>query len=77
MAYLAHPVLGPRLRECTDAVLGVEGKSAHAIFGSPDDVKFRSSMTLFDLVSPNDMFAKALTKYFGGERDPATLEKWF
>jgi uncharacterized protein (DUF1810 family) len=75
LAYLAHPVLGPRLSECTDAVLGVEGKSAHAIFGSPDDLKFRSSMTLFDAVAPNDVFDQALAKYYDGARDPATLER--
>ena len=74
-AYLAHPVLGPRLRECTQLVLDIEEKSAHAIFGSPDDLKFRSSVTLFDLVSPNDVFAAALKKYFGGEADAATLAR--
>jgi len=74
-AYLAHPVLGPRLRECTQLALDVEGKSAHAIFGSPDDLKFRSCMTLFDRAAPGDVFAAALAKYFGGEADPATLAK--
>ena len=73
-AYLAHPLLGPRLRECCEAVLAVEGKSAHTIFGSPDDLKFRSSMTLFDLASPNDIFRAALDKYFDGEADPLTLQ---
>ena len=57
------------------AVLAVEGKSAHAIFGSPDDLKFRSSMTLFDLALPNDIFRTALDKYFDGEADPLTLQK--
>ena len=74
-AYLAHPLLGKRLRECTQAVLDVEGKSAHAIFGSPDDLKFRSSMTLFDLASPNDIFRAALEKFFNGEADALTVEK--
>ena len=72
-AYLAHPVLGARLRACVDLVLQVEGRSIHAIFGSPDDLKFRSSMTLFDAVAPNDVFARALVKYFGGVADERTL----
>jgi len=72
-AYLAHPVLGARLREVTNLVLKVDGRSAHEIFGDPDDMKFRSSMTLFDAVSPNDPFALALDKYFSGERDGRTL----
>ena len=54
-------------------MLTVEGRSAHEIFGSPDDMKFRSSMTLFDVVSPNDIFAAALEKYFNGGRDASTL----
>ena len=74
-AYLAHPLLGPRLRECCQAVMAVEGKSAHDIFGSPDDLKFRSSLTLFDLASPNDIFQAALDKYFSGDGDPLTLQK--
>ena len=73
--YLAHPVLGQRLHECCAAVMAVEGKSAHAIFGSPDDLKFRSSLTLYDLASPNDIFRAALDKYFDGEADALTLEK--
>ena len=72
-AYLAHAVLGVRLREVTDLVLKVEGRSAHDVFGDPDDMKFRSSMTLFDAVSSNDIFAAALDKYFAGERDARTL----
>jgi uncharacterized protein (DUF1810 family) len=72
-AYLAHPVLGPRLIECTRLVLGVSGKTIHAILGSPDDLKFRSSMTLFDAVSDNPIFAQAIGKYYAGEKDPATL----
>lgn len=74
-AYLAHALLGPRLIEATRLVLAVEGRSAHAIFGSPDDLKFRSSMTLFDAIAPNDVFAAALKKYFDGEGDAATLAK--
>lgn len=72
-AYLAHPLLGARLREATQLVLNIEGKSAHAIFGSPDDLKFHSSMTLFDAVSPHDLFAAALEKYCDGGGDPSTL----
>jgi uncharacterized protein (DUF1810 family) len=73
-AYLAHPVLGQRLIACARAVLAVEGRSAHEIFGSPDDLKFRSSMTLFDAVAPDGIFAEALRKYFDGRPDDATLE---
>jgi uncharacterized protein (DUF1810 family) len=74
-AYLAHPVLGARLRECCQAVMDVPGKSAHEIFGSPDDLKFRSSMTLFDLASPNEVFRDVLDGYFGGAVDPLTLQR--
>ena len=74
-AYLAHPLLGARLRECTQAVMGVESRTAHDIFGSPDDLKFRSSLTLFDLASPGDIFRAALEKYFSAEADPLTVEK--
>jgi uncharacterized protein (DUF1810 family) len=74
MAYLAHEVLGPRLVECTRLVLAVKGKDIHAILGSPDDLKFRSSMTLFGAVSEHPIFAQALTAYHGGERDQATLD---
>ncbi|MDB5417558.1 MAG: hypothetical protein JWP50_977 [Phenylobacterium sp.] len=74
-AYLAHPVLGPRLRDGAAAVNGVEGRSAHEIFGSPDDLKFRSSMTLFQAAAPNEpLFRAALDKYFGGAPDARTLE---
>jgi len=74
-AYLAHPVLGPRLRECCEAVLAVEGKSAHDIFGSPDDLKFRSSLTLFAQAMPDEpLFQDLLMKFFGGKPDLATLE---
>jgi uncharacterized protein (DUF1810 family) len=73
-AYLDHPVLGPRLQECVEAVLGVEGRSAHEIFGSPDDMKLRSCATLFARASPpGSLFERLLEKYFGGEQDPRTL----
>jgi uncharacterized protein (DUF1810 family) len=73
-AYLAHPVLGARLRHCTQLVLDIEGKSIHAIFGAPDDLKFLSSMTLFAHAAPAEkLFAHALEKYFSGAEDAATL----
>jgi uncharacterized protein (DUF1810 family) len=73
-AYLAHPLLGARLRECTALTLGVEGGTAHEIFGSPDDLKFHSSMTLFAAVAEGEMiFDAALRKYFAGG-DARTLE---
>ena len=76
LAYLAHPVLGVRLLECTRIVNALEGGSAAEIFGSPDDMKFRSSMTLFREVSPEtDVFGTALAKYFGRKPDPRTLER--
>jgi len=75
-AYVNHPVLGPRLRECTRWVNETEGRSIDQIFGDPDDVKFRSSMTLFAHATPdNAEFLQALSKYFGGEFDPLTLER--
>ena len=74
-AYLRHPVLGPRLLACTEAVNALEGRSARELFGTPDDAKFRSSMTLFALVSePGSPFARALDKYFAGEPDARTIE---
>ena len=74
-AYLAHPVLGPRLINCVEAVLAIEGRSAKAIFGSPDDLKLRSCATLFAKVSaPMSVFERVLDRYFDGERDPRTLE---
>lgn len=73
-AYWQHAVLGKRLKECVDLVLAVEGKTALEIFGSPDDLKFQSSLTLFALVAPQEpVFNRALTKYFGGHRDVRTL----
>ena len=75
-AYLQHPILGPRLKECTQLVLQIQGRSVEQIFGSPDDLKFRSSMTLFAQVSPDDdIFVKALQKYFGGKPDQLTLDR--
>ena len=74
-AYLAHPILGQRLRECTELVNAVEGRSANEIFGSPDDLKFRSSMTLFDTVADDPTpFRTALERYYDGEPDRKTLE---
>jgi uncharacterized protein (DUF1810 family) len=73
-AYLDHPLLGRRLVECAEAALGVEGRSASEIFGPPDDMKLRSSATLFASVSPpGSVFARLLAKYFEGEGDGATL----
>lgn len=73
-AYLQHPVLGPRLKECVGLVLAITGRNAHAIFGSPDDLKFRSSMSLFAAVAPKEpMFKEALEKYYGGKPDPRTF----
>lgn len=73
-AYLAHPLLGPRLRTCVEAVNAVPGRSAHDIFGSPDDLKFRSSLTLFAAAADDPrLFEDALGRYFGGAGDPATL----
>ncbi|MGD9656642.1 MAG: DUF1810 domain-containing protein [Methylocystis sp.] len=73
-AYLDHPLLGARLKECVALVNKVEGRSAHQIFGHPDDLKFHSSMTLFAAAAPEEpKFAAALRKYFDGRRDPLTL----
>jgi uncharacterized protein (DUF1810 family) len=72
-AYLAHPLLGPRLRECSALVLSVQQRSIYEIFGSPDDLKFRSCMTLFDCVEPGAVFDECLQKYFEGEHDAQTL----
>ena len=74
-AYLDHPVLGPRLRECAEAVLAVEGKSARQIMGSPDDIKLRSSMTLFVEAGGDSVFQGVIDKYFDGAADEATLTK--
>jgi uncharacterized protein (DUF1810 family) len=75
-AYIKHPLLGPRLRECTRLVNQVEGRSIQQIFGYPDDLKFRSSMTLFAQATPdNALFQEALQKYFNGELDSQTVER--
>jgi uncharacterized protein (DUF1810 family) len=78
-AYLEHAVLGPRLRECAGIVCGVDGKSVGEIFGSPDDLKFHSSMTLFakaaETNEADEVFGEALEKYFDGEMDGGTLER--
>ncbi len=72
--YLNHPVLGTRLVECAESVLGLEGLSISDIFGYPDDLKLKSSMTLFASVAePHSVFARILDKYFQGERDVRTL----
>jgi uncharacterized protein (DUF1810 family) len=74
-AYLLHPILGPRLVEVAEAALAVNGRSAKEIFGSPDDVKLRSSATLFALASADDsVFHRIIDKYFHGQSDPITLE---
>jgi uncharacterized protein (DUF1810 family) len=74
-AYLRHPVLGPRLVECAQAVLSVEGRSALEVFGSPDNAKLRSCATLFARVSPaGSVFEHVLDRYFGGEQDEKTLQ---
>ena len=74
-AYLEHPILGPRLRECTALVNQVEGRSLDQIFGYPDDLKFRSSMTLFSQVdTAPPLFDAALKRYFGGQPDARTLQ---
>ena len=72
-AYLAHPVLGPRLLECTGLVDHVQGKTALQILGSPDDLKFRSCLTLFAQVQP-EPFTAALQHFYQGQSDPKTLE---
>ena len=74
-AYWQHPLLGPRLKECSERVMAVEDKTALQIFHSPDDLKFRSSMTLFAQVATQEpVFRHAVDKYFGGKLDARTLE---
>ena len=74
-AYLDHPILGPRLLECAEAVVGVEDRSVAEIFGSPDDLKLRSCATLFACVLPTgSVFDRLLAKYYRGERDGRTLQ---
>jgi uncharacterized protein (DUF1810 family) len=75
-AYLDHPVLGPRLRECVGLVNEIEGRSAELIFGRPDDLKLRSSVTLFARATDdNHDFLALLDKYYGGEQDPLTVQR--
>ena len=74
-AYLDHPLLGARLRECFAAVQNIEGRSAREIFGSPDDMKLRSSATLFAAVSGEAVFENVLQKYFDGKPDEETLRR--
>ncbi len=74
-AYLAHPVLGPRLLECAEAVVAIEGRTAAEIFGYPDDLKLRSSATLFAAVlPPGSVFERLLAQYYDGGRDEKTLQ---
>ena len=74
-AYLAHPVLGPRLLECAEAVVSIEGRSATEVFGPPDDLKLRSCATLFACAAPPDsVFDRLLEKYYRGLRDDKTLQ---
>lgn len=73
-AYLEHPLLGSRLRECTRLVNAVRGRSIHEIFGYPDDLKFHACMTLFVQADPHEpVFVEALNRFFGGQRHAATL----
>ena len=75
-AYLGHPILGPRLRHCTGLVMLIKGRSIEQIFGYPDDLKFRSSMTLFaNTTSENQIFKDALQEYFAGKLDQLTLDR--
>ncbi len=74
-AYREHPILGPRLVACAQAVLELEGRSARQVFGTPDDLKLRSCATLFQQISPPDsVFARLLEKYFSGKSDLRTLQ---
>jgi uncharacterized protein (DUF1810 family) len=74
-AFASHPVLGPRLRECTKLVLAVKDKSAQSIFGTPDDLKFRSCMTLFAHAASDPLFRQAIDRFYGGEEDPETVKR--
>ncbi len=73
-AYLQHPVLGPRLREVSEAILNLPTTDPRGVFGGIDALKLRSSMTLFDRVFPDDIFSRVLDKYFSSRRDPRTLK---
>jgi uncharacterized protein (DUF1810 family) len=75
-AYLAHPVLGPRLLECARTLTQLDGRSAQEIFGATDAQKLQSSMTLFARTAPGEpLFRDVLTRYFGGSEDPGTLQR--
>ena len=74
IAYLNHPILGARILECANTILAVEGKTVSEIFGYPDDLKLKSSMTLFSEVTTDSVFALVLNKYFQGEQDEKTLQ---
>ena len=74
--FAGHPVLGARLRECTELVLAIHDRTVHDIFGSPDDLKFQSCMTLFARAAPEEpLFGAALQRFFGGREDPQTLAR--
>ena len=74
-AYLDHPILGPRLIECAEAVVAISNRTAHDIFGSPDDLKLQSCATLFEHVSPpGSVFGRLLDKYYRSDRDQRTLD---
>lgn len=73
VAFLQHPILGQRLREVTSTILNLSGNDAEAIFGCIDAMKLRSSMTLFDFISSNDIYARVLDKYFQGDKDHRTV----
>lgn len=75
VAYLSHAVLGSRLKECTALVRAVEGRTVREILGSPDDLKFQSSMTLFSAVSADSEFSAAIAKFYGGKPDQRTLDQ--
>jgi uncharacterized protein (DUF1810 family) len=74
VAYLGHAVLGARLKECTALVKAIEGRTAREILGSPDDLKFQCSMTLFSAVSSDPEFSAAIAKFYGGRPDQTTLD---
>jgi uncharacterized protein (DUF1810 family) len=73
-AYWHHPLLGPRLQQCAALLLALQGRTAHQVFGSPDDLKLRSCMTLFERAAPEHAdFGRVLDRYYGGQRDELTL----
>ena len=75
-AYVTHPLLGKRVQECTELVINIDGKSATDIFGYPDNLKFKSSMTLFLVAAPPhiDLFQRAINKYYDGQQDRVTIQ---